>query len=619
MIIAVVLLRRMPLHLPFLDYTADDILAEKIKIGQLLAVPFRNRAEFGVVLNTNNAPAPANLKHIKEIVWEKPALSPGQINFLREIADMYHAPLGFVFKDNLLPLKKTKFKKITAEWPAEKTARALKHRKPFLFIYENEEGKRQYYEKNIAAGQNLIIAPEINQINEIYNLLPTELQAQTIKISSEIKEKDFFDIWLKIWRQEAKIIIGTRRALFLPWTELNNIFIEDEGNVNHKSWDMAPRFHNKDAAFSLGFNFGAQLHLISHTPSVESYYFAKNKVYQSNLNRLPRFNKTVQLADLRDERRSGRYGFLSQELLDAMKEKKDADMFFFLNRKGSYNFVGCRDCGYISLCDRCGRGLAYYETEKKLRCNFCHTTQPMEASCPKCHGVNMVMRGVGTQLAFNEISKNLGSEKKVLRLDADSAEKNLTPAGQNIVVGTQIAWNKVDWNKLGLLSFLDIDTPLFIPEYKIAENLWQLLRDALYRINNQASVVIQTSHPEHPIFASLSTPEKFYEEELKQRKLLKYPPYCFLLRFFYGHANNQTALTEISKTTAKIKELTKAEKEVIISNPLPFTPLFWDNKYWYVGIVKLPLAKYKQLIKQIDKIIPEYFKTDPNPINLLTF
>lgn len=619
MIIEVVLLRRMPLHLPFLDYTADNALATKIKTGQLVTVPFRNRTEFGIILNMENKPAPTNLKHVKEIVWEKQALSSGQINFLREIADMYHVPLGYVFKDNLLPLKKTKLKKITTDNTAGKTTRAAKPSKPFLFIYENETEKQKYYTDNIADGQNLIIVPEISQINEIYNLLPTELQAQAIKISSEVTEKDFFDIWLKIWRQDAKIIIGTRRALFLPYTELNNIFLEDEGNANHKNWDMAPRFHNKDAVFSLGFNFGAQLHLVAHTPSVESYYFAKNKVYQSNLAKLPRFNKNVQLADLRDERRSGRYGFLSQELLEAMKEKKDADMFFFLNRKGSYNFVGCRDCGYISLCEKCGRSLSYYESEKKLRCNFCNLEQPLAASCPKCHGVNMVMRGVGTQLAVNEVSKNLGANAKVLRLDSDSVEKNLAPNGQNIVVGTQIAWNKINWEKLGLLSFLDIDTPLFIPEYKITENLWQLLRDALYRINSQASVVIQTSHPEHPIFTSLFAPEKFYEEELKQRKLLKYPPFCFLLRFFYGHANNQTALAEIAKITAKVKELTKSEKEINISGPLPFTPLFWDNKYWYAGIVKLPLAKYKKLIKQIDKIIPEDFKTDPNPTNLLTF
>lgn len=618
MIIAVALLRRMPLRLPFLDYTAGSDWAEKIKIGQLVSVPFRNRIEFGVILNIEKKEAPANLKHLKEIIWEAPALSQTQLEFLKEISLLYHVPLGFLCKDNLLPLKKNKFKKIVAPPALEKNV-ATKPTKPFLFVFENEEQKRAYYAKEISVEQNLIIVPEISQLNTVYNLLSENERARALIVSSELTEKDFFDIWLKIWRQEAKIIIGTRRALFLPWNNLKNIFIEDEGNANHKSWDMAPRFHVKDASLLLGLCYGARVHLLTHTPSVESYYFAKNKVYQSNLNNIKNFSKKTQIIDLKDERRAGRYSFLSEALLDAMKEKRDTDMFFFLNRKGSYNFMGCRDCGFISRCEKCGRSLAYYETEKKLRCNFCHTEQPLTASCPTCHGVNMVMRGVGTQLAFNEIAKNLGASKKVLRLDADSVEKDIAPNGQNIVVGTQIAWDKINWSKLGLLGFLDIDTPLFIPEYKITENLWQLLRAAQYKINQDGQIIIQTSHPEHPVLSFLSAPEKFYESELKQRAALKYPPYCFLLRIFCGLNNEQAASATLAKIALQIKGLTKNEKEVNISGPLPFTPLYLNGRYWYALIIKLPLANYKQLTKQIGALLPDDVKTDPNPINLLTF
>jgi len=176
----------------------------------------------------------------------------------------------------------------------------------------------------------LILVPELTAIKKIVDLLPENILNRVVTITSDLTDKEMFAKWLQVWSGEKDIVVGTRTALFLPWFNLTNIILTDEGNSNYKSWDMAPRFHTRDAALFLSKHHGATLSLLSHTLSVESYYFAKNKVYSAvNDLEIKSINKTTQIVDMKSERRGGNYSLVSIDVLNEFKKTKTGDVYFF--------------------------------------------------------------------------------------------------------------------------------------------------------------------------------------------------------------------------------------------------------------------------------------------------
>lgn len=620
MIAKVALIRRMPKKIATLDYLVPSKIHSAITLGSLVTIPFRNRLVFGLVTEFKEnevEEARGKLKSIEEIVWEKPALTLKQISFALEISEFYNTPLGFVLQSCLPPLKKTKIKKLQLN--QLDTIRPAQRQKPKLILYKDKEEKEKIFQEIITSlGQTLIITPETSGLTEIISLLPEKITSIAI-VSSELTEKQLFELWVKIRLGEIKIVIGTRRALFLPWHDLRTVILDDEANPNHKSWDMAPRLHNREAVMMLSHAHGAKCFITTHTPSLESWYFATHNVYDIK-NTLPKFeHKTIQIVDMKEERRGRNYGFISLDLLEALS-KTDGDIFIFLNRKGSSAYVGCRDCGFVAKCPQCNRGLVYHENTSTLECHFCHTKTNMFLSCPKCHGANMIMYGVGTQLVENELKKNNTWNKKIIRIDSDTIDiyqKKLD--GNKIIIGTQIAWDKVDWTKISLMVFLDADTSLFIPEYKMAENLWWQIRDAQFRLQEKAEIIIQTGHREHQVFSNLHDPEKFYNQEINERRLFSYPPFGYLIRLYHGDQNQSVSKQLADDLYQHLHTLTKDRKDIIISSPLPFSPFYLNRQYWYGIMIKVGFEKYKQTTKFLAQNVPDSWKFDPNPNNLLSF
>jgi len=619
MIAKVAPIRRMPRELSELDYLVPSKIHSEITVGSLVIIPFRNRPIFGIITEfKENATEQARgkLKSIEEIVWQKPALTLKQISFATEISEFYGTPLGFVLQSCLPPLKKTKIKKIKLN--SIDKLKPAERKKPKLILYNGKEEKEKIYKKIFSkSGQTLIVVPEVSSLEEITSFLPKNNKDSAV-ISSELTGKQIFDIWIKIRLGEVKIVIGTRRALFMSWHNLDTIILDDESNPNHKSWDMSPRLHNREAAMMLAHAHGANFYITTHTPSVESWYFANHRVYDLE-NNLPNFkDNPIKIVDMRNERRGHNYGFLSSQLSDSMLKAKE-DIFIFLNRKGSSAYVGCRDCGFVAKCPRCNRGLVYHENSSSLECHYCHTKINMFLVCPKCHGANMIMYGVGTQLVENELNKKNIWGRKIIRIDSDTIsiyKKDID--NKKIIIGTQIAWDKINWEKISLMVFLDADSSLFIPEYKMTENLWWQIRDAQFRLGKN-ELVIQTGHTEHQVFTNLDKPEKFYDQEIIERKIFSYPPFGYVIRFYNGDKNQTVSQQTAQELSNHLKILTKSRKDIIISDPLPFSPFYLNRQYWYTLVVKANFEKYKQITKFLAKNIPENWKFDPNPNNLLSF
>ncbi|MFH1292069.1 MAG: primosomal protein N' [bacterium] len=617
---------RLPLFLLFLDYLVPESMQAKIKIGQLVKIPFRNQEVFGVVksLEENTAPV-KKIKEIKEIVFSKPVLSNQQIVFLQDMSEFYHVSLGFLLKTNLLPLQKNKLKKLVIKSIVKPSKRTRLMKKPSLLIYKTQAERDEYIFKNIKQrSQTLILVPEISAINKI--TLPKKFQDSVINITGRVSDRELFAGWLSILSGDKKIIIGTRRALFLPWFNLSDIFLDDEANLNYKSWDMAPRFHTKDASLFLAKHHGSKLHLLTHTPSTETYYFARQGVYQLNSKKMESQNGPRMIVDMREERKKRNYDVLSEEFIEQFEKFEDkGDIFIYLNRRGTASYVGCRDCGQVLKCEQCNSLYTFHEDTGNLVCHYCKGRKLMNKKCSKCHGINMAMYGAGTQLAENKIRRLIGSDKqkKIIRIDSDT-DLNTKRISEKytegrIIIGTQLAWPHLDWQKIKLMVFLDADTSLFVPEYKIGENLWYLLRDAQYRLPKESILMIQTNHPEHMVFKSLSEPKAFYREELAQRKMLGYPPYKFLLKLFYGDTNPSFATSESLNFKNALNILTKNNKGVIIGGPFESVPEFNKGRYWRVLLLKINYNDYKKQTKLILSNLPKGWKADPNPNNILSF
>jgi primosomal protein N' len=653
MIIQAIPARRMPLSLPFLDYSIPTEFADKIKIGQLVKIPFRGKEEFGVVLDIKKSDKPnIKTKPINEIIFEGPILSKQQLNFLADIAEFYHVSLGFLLKSNLLPLQTRKLKAVSS--PQRSSAPpANKPKKPQIHIHKDEIEKKEIILKKISTGQNLILVPELTAIKKITGLLPENILNRAITVTGELKNKELFDKWVQLWSGEKNTVIGTRTAIFLPWFNLKNIILTDEGNPNYKSWDMAPRFHARDAALFLSKHHAAELSFLSHTPSVESYYFAKNKVYDTKHDlQIKPVNKPLEIVDMKSERRSRNYSLISATVLEEFRRRgSDGDAVFFLNRRGTTSYVGCRDCGNILKCPKCEFSLTYHQDKNTLKCHYCEFFKPMPSVCETCKGVNVAMYGAGTQLAeelIKKITNQTADMRPIIRIDSDKndlaklkIEKAKRPHTEppsdsdaigKIIICTQLAWSRLNWDTIKLFVFLDADAPLFIPEYKIIENLWQQFRDAQYKLPRESSFLVQTGYPEHLVFKSLYNPDLFYSEQLAERRAMGYPPFKYLLKLISG--NQKSAIIEMDAEKLKTDligltqhsshkddciELTKGISGIKILGPLETSPYHYGGKYWQVILAKIGYENYKKNIKLLLTRVPENWKIDPNPNSLLNF
>ncbi|PIT88770.1 MAG: primosomal protein N' [Candidatus Magasanikbacteria bacterium CG10_big_fil_rev_8_21_14_0_10_36_32] len=622
MLVQIAPIKRLPLSRNIFDYTADKEIADQIKIGQLVKMPFRNSVEFGVItsINQTSSTTITKLKKIQEIVFAEQILTEAQLGFLEELSVFYRTPLNFLLKSNLLPLQKRKITKISIEKIKNKIKQ--KFDRPKIFIYSTINEKKDYLKNNIEKiGQTLILVPEIKQLRELIGDLPAEIQKKCFVVTSEMSDKEMFELWLNIRNNPKAIVLGTRRALFLPWTNLTSIFLDDEGNPDYKSWDMAPRFHTRDAVIMLAKWQTAQVHFLTHTPSVETYYFADKKVYKSDKLEIKPFRRRFRLIDIKQERRGGNYELLNDDLLNDIKNTIDGDIFLFINRRGDAGFVFCRDCGFVFKCVQCQRPLTYYKNEETIRCHYCRTTQKMPERCDKCDNVTLVHMGTGTAGIETALKKNIDLKKfKIMRIDSASETPNelYNNKQQKIIVGTEYAWGRIDWSQIKLMAILDADMSLIVPEYKAPEYLWQGLRTAEYRLPADSKIYIQTNYPEHPVFQALYQPEKFYQEQLKERRLFKYPPYNFLLKIFYGNTSETAAATAGQKVLSLLQHLTKDQNQIKISCSLESTPRFFRRQYWRIILIKIGYEQYKKNVKLIIKNLPDDWKVDPNPNSLLS-
>lgn len=411
-------------------------------------------------------------------------------------------------------------------------------------------GKTEVYMELIAhvlskGRQAIVLIPEIaltyQTVMRFYNRFGNRVSIMNSRLSTGER----YDQFERTKEGKIDIMIGPRSALFTPFENLGLIIIDEEHEGSYKS-ETVPRYHAREVARERARMNNASVVLGSATPSVESYYEAKNGNYK--LLELPKRvnNKELpecEVVDLRQELRNGNKSILSVRLQKLMEDrlKKGQQIMLFLNRRGVLGFISCRSCGFVVKCPHCDVSLSQHNNGKMV-CHYCGYEEPVRKVCPKCGSKYIGGFNAGTQKVEMLVQKRF-PEARTLRMDydttrtKDSYEKILQSFANreaDILIGTQMIVKGHDFSNVTLVGVLAADMSLHVSDYHSSERTFQLLTQAAGRAgrgNIPGNVIIQTYNPKHYsiLTAKEQDYESFYEQEIEYRKMLFYPPVWNLL------------------------------------------------------------------------------------------
>lgn len=408
-------------------------------------------------------------------------------------------------------------------------------------------GKTQIYIKLVfdvlEQGKSaLILVPEIALTPQLMRIFASHFGSQVAILHSSLSAGERYDEWKRVRTGQARVVVGTRSAIFAPLSDLGLIVLDEEQEPSYKS-EQAPRYHARDVARYRCMKGRALLLLGSATPAVESMYFARTGKYhlftlanRYGGNELPQ----VTIVDMKEELRSGVGGTISrrleQELSDVISRGEQA--ILFLNRRGASRMVTCGECGTFPACPRCSVSLTYHSANRRLMCHYCGHTEPLPDSCPECGGLlNFV--GAGTQKVEEELAERFPSVK-VLRMDADtvtatrSHETILTRFREKkipILLGTQMVAKGLDFENVTLVGVIAADQSLYVEDFRAGERTFSLLTQVAGRAGRggkRGRAVIQTYTPENEVIrcAARQDYDSFFDEEIGLRRAQGYPPFA---------------------------------------------------------------------------------------------
>lgn len=359
-------------------------------------------------------------------------------------------------------------------------------------------------------------------------------------MNSRLSPGERYDQMMRAKTGEVDVMIGPRSALFTPFPDLGLIVIDEEHEPTYKS-EQVPRYHARETAVKRAQMEGAGVVLGSATPSLEAMYRARRGEYvlleMRNRSRMQKLAQ-VEMVDLRQEMREGNRSILSRRLRELMADRleRKEQIMLFLNRRGYSGFISCRECGHVVKCPHCSVSLSVHR-DGRMVCHYCGYTQPKAAVCPECGSRHIGEFRAGTQ-QIEDIVRGLFPAARVLRMDMDttrqkdSYEKILSAFANeeaDILVGTQMIVKGHDFPNVTLVGVLAADMSLYTDDYRSGERTFQLLAQAAGRAGRgerPGQVVIQTYSPEHYAIVTAAAQDygAFYEEEIRYRELMGYPP-----------------------------------------------------------------------------------------------
>ena len=438
--------------------------------------------------------------------------------------------------------------------------------KPVLLHGVTSSGKTEIYihliKEQIARGnQVLYIIPEIGLTTQLVGRLKRAFGEKAGVYHSKYSDAERVETWNNILEQSEnsyQLIIGARSAVFLPFSKLGLVIVDEEHENSFKQFDPSPRYNGRDVAAVVAQLHSTQLIMGTATPSFESYYNALTGKYA--LIELPKRYMDVELpkiiiSDVKRATITKRMkSLLTLELFEAIEEAlaHKEQVILFQNRRGFAPFMQCNDCSHIFKCIHCDVSLTYHKHSDILLCHYCGHTQSLPQRCPECNSESLKTRGFGTEKIEEELGL-LFPQARIARMDIDSTrskrsfEKLLWEFDNHqidILTGTQMITKGLDFNNVSLVGIPDADQILNYPDFRAFERSFQLMVQVSGRAgrkNKQGKVIIQTTQPNHPVFKNIveNNYRRLFSSQMAERKKFRYPPYYKLIKIIVKHTDRE--------------------------------------------------------------------------------
>lgn len=505
--------------------------------------------------------------------------------------------------------------------PTEEQSKAISHLKQAInaetfsktLLYGvTGSGKTEVFlqaiEQVIALGkQAIVLVPEISLTPQMVERFVGRFGERVAVLHSVLSAGERYDQWNKILNGEVDVVVGARSAIFAPCKNLGMIVIDEEHEASYKS-ENSPRYSAHDVAFYRGKIHGCPVLLSSATPSIESFYSAKEGdcvlltlTARSNSAAMP----DIQVVDLRRELLEGNRSVLSHALSEALEKthQEGKQSILFLNKRGYASFVSCRSCGEAVKCPNCSVSLTYHSAQNRMVCHYCDYQCLPPSECPECHSPYIRPFGVGTQKVEQYLKETYPS-MNVARMDADTTGGKLSHGKIlssfskkeiDILLGTQMIAKGLDFPDVTLVGVLAADLSLHIDDYRSRERTFQILTQVCGRSGRGKTAgraIVQTYSPEDETIEFVKNQDYlgFYESELALRRMLCLPPFAqfVLIQITADDETAGRAALEKWKTALEIVqrrgELTQDDCQVMACGASPISRI--SGKYRFRILIK---------------------------------
>ncbi|MCT7948952.1 primosomal protein N' [Ancylothrix sp. C2] len=526
-------------------------------------------------------------------------------------------------------------------------------------------GKTEIYLQTIApileSGKSaIVLVPEIGLTPQLTDRFRARFGDKVFVYHSALGAGERYDTWRQMLQEEAKIIIGTRSAIFSPLPNLGVIILDEEYDSSFKQDQPAPTYHARTVAKWRAELTNCPLILGSATPSIETWLEiapqnsqpsptpSPNTYYLSLPQRVhARPLPPISIIDMREQLRDGNRSIFSRPLQDAFRQLQTTKQqgILFIHRRGHSTFVSCRSCGYVIECPNCDVSLSYHfgaETETSslstfngfLRCHFCGYNSLQPQRCPECESPYFKHFGTGTQRIEQELAKQF-PQLRVIRFDSDTtrtkdAHRQILTRFSNgeadLLIGTQMLTKGLDLPQVTLVGVIAADGLLNLPDYRASERAFQTLTQVAGRAgrgNDPGKVIIQTYTPEHPVIEAVQRHDYtgFIQTELKERAALGYPPYGRLVLLRLSGVSE----TDTEQTAGRLAELLQTTLDSAINceilGPAPAPVMRVANRYRWHILLKYPpqagnyFSNFSQL-RSLCRAASVSLTIDIDPLNL---
>ncbi len=476
-------------------------------------------------------------------------------------------------------------------------------------------------ERVLGDGRGIIVmVPEISLTPQFVAQFSRRFGDRIAVFHSALSLGERLDEYKRVKKGLAQIVIGTRSAVFAPFEDVGLVIMDEEQEYSYKS-ESAPRYHAREIAMYRCAQHRALLVLSSATPSVETYYYAKNGRYSLNVLG-KRFGAAVLpevvTADMNREIQEGNATGFSEVLLQniAYNLEHGRQSILLLNRRGHNTFVTCTRCGEPVTCPNCSISLTYHSRNNRLMCHYCGYSVPYRSECPSCHGRSLRLGGAGTQKAEEDVAR-IFPDARILRMDTDAAtsksgyERMISAFARgdyDILVGTQMVAKGLDFPNVTLVGVLNADQTLYADDYRSYERSFSLLTQVVGRSGRGSSkgmAVIQTFTPDNLIIAMAARQDydAFYNAEIAMRQAMLYPPFADICPVGFAGEDQALTMRAANAFLALFRELAQrdyAELPIRILGPSPASVVKVSNKYRYKLIIKCRSTRaFRRLLSSV--------------------